>query len=427
MIINNISFYINNEGKIEKCTCTINNHVQNQTTIYLPMQRLQKILYYLINNYQKNTTIRHNNKFKITSITNIKSEDLYSILKESKQYKEIITAKHIKEEERKKVVRKNKVKKAVIITTSVVTAIIIAFTSITKPDDKKTTNDNDNNKITSTLSLETDLPSEKDIPYKTDDNIIDNKYENISDTNITNDDSSSNAIDLNNTDPTSYTDEITTETISINAENWTENEKYLNAKSCYFDSISKIAKTYGIDPNLALALCTHERGIHSSVTDPGGAVGLFQIQVEGKWSWVGKEITAFNFDTNSYETITVTKEKASNLDENIKIGCMIIQDLLVRNNYNVLKAVTEYNYGIKNLQAVLERCSNETGFSQEELNNMENTEWLKYRNIISGGDPEYIENVFKYISDGTILSFNKINGENITVKYNNISKHNVYI
>ena len=70
------------------------------------------------------------------------------------------------------------------------------------------------------------------------------------------------------------------------------------------------AKKYGIAPYLALALCTQEKGEHSTNVDIGGAVGLFQIQVEGPWNWCGKELTAFNYETNSYETVTITKEKA---------------------------------------------------------------------------------------------------------------------
>lgn len=34
---------------------------------------------------------------------------------------------------------------------------------------------------------------------------------------------------------------------------------------------------YGVDPALVLAVATQERGIHSSVTDTGGATGLMQI------------------------------------------------------------------------------------------------------------------------------------------------------
>ena len=206
---------------------------------------------------------------------------------------------------------------------------------------------------------------------------------------------------------------------SLNADDWTNTDKYFVANAYYRDAITKTALTYGIDPQLALAIGIHERGLHSEYVDAGGAIGLFQIQVEGGWNWENKQITAYNFDTNSYETVTITKDSVSDVFQNIKVGCMMIQDILVRNNYNVLKSVTEYNYGSENLRYVLERCSNDTGYRTDELNSMNNQEWLNYRNVIHGGDPNYLENVFKYIPNGSVLTFTKPSGEVLNIQYNN--------
>jgi len=232
---------------------------------------------------------------------------------------------------------------------------------------------------------------------------------------------SSNDLSFDNLVVSSDDNEIITPDIvfSIDAPDWIDSEKYEIGKAFYFETIEKTARTYGIDPQLALAIGIHERGLHSEHVDTGGGLGLFQIQVEGGWNWVNKPVTAYNFDTGAYETVTITKEMASDVFENIRLGCMLIQNCLIRNDYNVLKAVTEYNYGSKYLDTVINVCSNETGYTIAELNDMNNLEWLKYRNIIGGGDCEYLENVFKYIPNGTILTFQKVNGDEITMQYNN--------
>lgn len=209
--------------------------------------------------------------------------------------------------------------------------------------------------------------------------------------------------------------------IRLGAENCVNDEKYNITKSYYLESLSKIAEQYGIDPALALAVCTHERGLHSNEVDPGGGMGLFQIQVEGSYNWINEDITAYNFETEQYETVTITKDLVSDVFKNMQIGCMILQNYLSTYDYNILEAVTAYNYGPGNLKSVLDTCSNETGIPLSELNNINNTEWLKYRKIISGGDPEYLENVFKYIENGTILSFIKPNHETLNLKFDNIN------
>lgn len=207
----------------------------------------------------------------------------------------------------------------------------------------------------------------------------------------------------------------------ISAEDWIETDKYFIANAYYSQAITKYANMYGIDPNLALAIGTHERGTHSDTVDADGAIGLFQIQVRGGWNWSGETIKAYNFETNQYDSMVITEESVSDVFENIKVGCMMIQELLIKYNYNVAEAVMAYNYGENYLSDVLEFCSNETGFSISELNSMDNLEWLNYRNCISGGDAQYLENVCKFIPNGTILNFKKINGENYTVKYENMT------
>ena len=48
---------------------------------------------------------------------------------------------------------------------------------------------------------------------------------------------------------------------------------------------------------------------------------------------------------------------------------------------------------------------------------------MKYRNIIGGGDPNYLENVFKYIPNDTVLKFKKPDGSEYFIRYENVNKN----
>ena len=211
--------------------------------------------------------------------------------------------------------------------------------------------------------------------------------------------------------------------LAISAEDWVDTDKYFVAKAYYMDALTKYANTYGLDPMLVMAIGTHERGVHSDTIDAGGGLGLFQIQVKGGWNWLGRSITAYNFDTGEYESVVVSLEKAQDVFGNMQLGCMMLQDLLRTYNYNVAEAVMAYNYGTTNVDKVLNYCSNDTGFTRGELDQMDNLEWLKYRNIIGGGDPNYLENVFKYIPNDTVLKFKKPDGSEYFIRYENVNKN----
>lgn len=213
--------------------------------------------------------------------------------------------------------------------------------------------------------------------------------------------------------------------LSLNADDWTNTEKYQIAKAYYYDTICKYANMYGLDPNVVLAICTHERGLHSDIVDSGGAVGLFQIQVEGNWNWNNQQVTAYNFNTNSWETKVISKDEVSDVFENIKVGCMILQTILREQEYNVPRAIQSYNYGTNYMETVLNTCCNAENCTREDLKNQYNLSWLKYRNIIQNGDQEYLENIFKYIENGTQLTFKTPNGDSIEFIYENLNNTRV--
>ncbi len=208
--------------------------------------------------------------------------------------------------------------------------------------------------------------------------------------------------------------------IEIYAPNEFDGETAFITESYYGEAIKNAAETYGIDYNVLRAIGTHERGIHSSTMDAGGGIGLYQIQIGGSFSWIGSTVKAYNFNTNQWDEEVITTEKASDVFNNIKLGAMIFQECLRRNNYDIAKSVTEYNYGTSNLQFVINNyCQENKNYN----NDPSDLEWLKYRSLISGGDSKYLENVFKYIKSETMLTFYTPNGECINIKYDNLNRN----
>ncbi|MBE6151015.1 MAG: hypothetical protein E7162_04315 [Firmicutes bacterium] len=200
-------------------------------------------------------------------------------------------------------------------------------------------------------------------------------------------------------------------------EDRSDEEKLHTASTLYFDKIEKYADMYGLDPELVLALATQERGIHSSEKDAGGATGLMQIQ---NGIWLDNEVTAYNFNTNSYETVKVTKSKIENVDTNIKIGCMILQDMIHDKDYNILAGVLSYNMGGTNVNKILKKHSEETGISRADiLANQNNCDWLKHRGIITVGDKDYVQHVISYMGSDIDTYVIKPNGERVDLSIKN--------
>ncbi len=200
-------------------------------------------------------------------------------------------------------------------------------------------------------------------------------------------------------------------------EDRSDEEKLHTASSLYFDKIEKYANMYGLDPELVLALATQERGVHSSQMDSGGATGLMQIQ---NGIWLDNEITAYNFNTDSYETVKVTKSKIENVDSNIKIGCMILQDMIHDKDYNILAGVLSYNMGGTNVNKIIKKHSETSGLSREDiLSNQNNCDWLKHRGIITVGDKDYVQHVLSYLGNDIDTYVLKPDGERVELSVKN--------
>lgn len=355
--------------------------------IELSQKSIYNILNALIKQYKPIDEIDEN--YSYVTFKNVNEQELeYYYEQEEKREKEIRRKiqeekrkqTQIKNEKKRKVKRKNKFKRAVIALTLATTATLIAVANqkeantLESPAFEDTYNPpivdtNGVNEITKiNMDLEYDSPKEKD--------------------NINED----------------------SELLELDIEENTQNEKYLYCKNNYGDLITKYANMYGIDPKVAIAVFTHERGYHSDTMDPGGAIGLCQVQLD---VWNDKDIKAFNFETNSWETYHIKEENIKNLEQNIKAGVMILQESLRQVSYMILQGVQNYNYGLGNLNVAFRQ----SGLNANELNEQNNKEWMQYRDLIKGGDPLYIEHVFQYIPSDSDLHFKTPDGKDINLHY----------
>lgn len=353
----------------------------------------QKSLYNILNAlaFRHKEINSMDDSYSYVTFENIKGSELKYLIEQEKEreqeeqiYKEEKENQKFKPTPRKnthKVVRKNRFKKNTIIVASTATVMLLAGIGLTNIG---ITRDNPKSEI----SYEPPVSVEEIITEpQTNDNY---EYENYNENQNQN---------VNNE-----------EIIDLNVEENTQSEKYLYCKNNYGDLITKYANIYGIDPNLAIAVFTHERGYHSDVMDPGGAIGLCQVQLD---VWNNQDVKAYNFETNSWDTYHIKEENIKNLEENIKAGVMILQDSLRQVSYIVFQGVQNYNYGIGNLNDVFRN----SGLNSEQLNEQNNKDWLQYRDLIKNGDPQYIEHVFQYIPSDTTLHFKTPDGQEINLHY----------
>lgn len=355
--------------------------------IELSQKSIYNILNTLIKRYKPIDEIDEN--YSYVTFKNVNEQELeYYYKKEEQREKEI--RKKIQEEKRKqtqiknkkqrKVKRKNKFKRTVIALTLATTATLIAVANqkeantLESPAFEDTYNPPivDTNGVNELTKINMDL-----------------EYDSFQEKNNINEDS---------------------ELLELDIEENTQNEKYLYCKNNYGDLITKYANMYGIDPKIAIAVFTHERGYHSDVMDSGGAIGLCQVQLN---VWDDKDVKAFNFETNSWETYHIKEENIKNLEQNIKAGVMILQESLRQVSYILLQGVQNYNYGLGNLNVAFRQ----SGLNADELNEQNNKEWMQYRDLIKGGDPLYIEHVFQYVPSDSDLHFKTPDGKDINLHY----------
>ena len=195
-------------------------------------------------------------------------------------------------------------------------------------------------------------------------------------------------------------------------EDRSNSDKAILTRNLYNAVVTKYSNMYGLPSNLMLAVGTQERGTHSTKASPGGGFGLFQIQVENGWNWVGKSITAYNFELGQLETIVVCQKEDGSIDVNMladleyntKVACMIMAYDLAYCDYDIIAALQTYNSG--------------TGVVS--LKEKYGDDWVNYRENLPG-DSEYIEHVLSYIlEDDSLLKYKDLNGKDYFVDINNV-------
>lgn len=225
-------------------------------------------------------------------------------------------------------------------------------------------------------------------------------------------------------------DDFTKEDINTTYLDYSESRDEKKQEYAYdnFNSlVTEYANKWGISPNIIMGMLTQESG--------GKEVNLMQIQF---YSWEDQLITAYNFRDNTYQTIVLTKnpEKYANQNvmritpddlknpkTNISVGCILLRKSAESMNYHVGASIQCYNFGISNMNKVLNQTSNVTGLSVDEiLDDQSNLDFMDYTGIINVGDSEYLNHVMSFVQnpeDGFYIKYRDRDG--------NIIENNVAI
>ena len=206
------------------------------------------------------------------------------------------------------------------------------------------------------------------------------------------------------------------DTFYFDYEDRSYSEKATYTREMYAELIKKYSDMYGISSNLMLAIATQESGKHSNIISNGGGLGLFQIQVLGDWNWLGKELSAYNFNLGYVETIVVGEKLngeidcnlVGDLEYNIKLACMIMASNLKICNYDIISTIQMYNSGSNVLN----------------LKETYGDDWVNHRSNLPG-DPLYLEHVLSYvpIENNTLSS---VSPKGIIYNINVLSNENVH-
>ena len=194
-----------------------------------------------------------------------------------------------------------------------------------------------------------------------------------------------------------YSDDVNSNIIIYDYDDRSNSECVDKARR-HMEIFERFGEMYGIDPNLLMAIMAQESGgVHVTHSQNGSAIGGMQIEN----FWYDKELTAYNFSTNSYENVTVEENKLDDLYYNVKIASMILRTCLNDFNYDIRKAVQAYNFGYKNMSSL-------------------GNDWTVNRKNLDVGDAKYFEHVFSFLPDGYSLTIKKDDGSSIDVILDNI-------
>ncbi len=198
-------------------------------------------------------------------------------------------------------------------------------------------------------------------------------------------------------------------------EDRSNSEKSNFAKDNYTDIVNKYSAMYGLDNKLVLAMLTQENAYNEINYSNIGANGVMQIES----IWYGQNICAYNYQNNTYETITIEKDKLTDPDYSIKIGCMILNNYYTSlyNNYvttgiisksdSILATVIAYNKGITAI------CN---------LINTYGSNFTSHISETKGGDNDYINHVSSYMEDMSLVQLQNKEDSPSELVFDNLSR-----
>lgn len=191
----------------------------------------------------------------------------------------------------------------------------------------------------------------------------------------------------------------------------TDTAKREYAYNTYHDLVERFSAKWGISFNLVMAMLTQESG--------GFETNLMQIEFD---VWDEEIIKVYNFEAEKYDYFVLTNDPEKWADKNvtcitekdlenpitnISIGCVLLRKSAEYMEYHVLAAVQCYNLGPGNMDKVLAKAEEETGQTRDEmLADQGNITFYQFTYIINEGDPNYLSNVFSFLSDyGETITF----------------------
>ena len=182
-----------------------------------------------------------------------------------------------------------------------------------------------------------------------------------------------------------------------------------------------MANRYGVDKEyLKAKACQETGGEHYDNLGDQPAWGIMQIERSAN---LGSTISAYNFETGEWDSIEITEASLKDIETNIQIGTMIAQDCFYQSEYNIVYGVQRYNMGPGNMRSIVNACCERENLSKDEaLDSKTNPIWLKYRDTLDCGDPEYVEHVFRYLPNGYTIKIRNIK----TGEYETLSVFNDY-
>ncbi len=142
--------------------------------------------------------------------------------------------------------------------------------------------------------------------------------------------------------------------------------------------IIETARSYGIDPYLLLAKGLTESNLQHEDCCPNGnryngyGVGAFQLE-----SPDGRIVKAWNYETDSEDSLSVTMENAIDFEKNAQAAAMYTQIRMNLYNGNPYLALQSYNYGQGMMRIIIHDYAKQKGITEEEVkNNIDDLGWL---------------------------------------------------